>query len=92
MKSLAEENDFDALYQYARTSDERYVYELLFGEQNIYSKLSPDAKVILDAATELMEKSMKMRKVMSEEHPEYHLQSWDAGFAQQNLFGSNISK
>ena len=77
MKSLAEENDFDALYQYARTSDERYVYELLFGEQDIYNKLSPDAKVVLDAATELMEKSMSMRKVMSEEHPEYHLNSWD---------------
>lgn len=85
MKQLAEENDFDALYQDARTSDERYVYELLFGEQNIYSKLSPDAKAVLDAATELMEKSMKMRKVMSEEHPEYHLNSWDSGYAQMKL-------
>jgi len=85
MKQLAEENDFDALYQDARTSDERYVYELLFGEQNIYSKLSPDAKAVLDAATELMEKSMKMRKMMSEEHPEYHLQAWDSGYAQMKL-------
>ena len=85
MKQLAEENDFDALYQDARTSDERYVYELLFGEQDIYNKLSPDAKAVLDAATELMEKSMKMRKMMSEEHPEYHLQAWDSGYAQMKL-------
>ncbi len=85
MKKLAEESDFDALYQDARTSDERYVYELLFGEQDIYNKLSPDAKLVLDAATSLIEKSMSMRKVMSEEHPEYHLQAWDAGYAQMKL-------
>lgn len=85
MKQLAEENDFDALYQDARTSNERYVYELLFGEQNIYSKLSPDAKSVLDMATSLMEKSMSMRKAMSEEHPEYHLQAWDSGYAQMKL-------
>lgn len=85
MKMLAEENSFDALYKDARTSNERYVYELLFGEQDIYNKLSPDAKAVLDAATALLEKSMSMRKAMSEGKPEYHLQTWDAGYAQLKL-------
>jgi TRAP-type mannitol/chloroaromatic compound transport system substrate-binding protein len=59
------------------------VYKLLFGEKRIYDKLSPDAKAVLDKATELVELSMEMRQVMAND--ENHLNSWDAGYAQLKL-------
>ena len=85
IQELADENHYDELYKDAKSNDNRYVFNLLFGEQNIYEKLSPDAKNILDKATELVKKSVKIRKMISEEHPEYHLNSFDAGYAQLKL-------
>lgn len=79
---LAEKNNYDALYKDAKTSNERFVCKKL---EEVYGKLSPDAKAVLDAATVLLEKSISMRKAMSEEHPEYHLDSFDAGWAQLKL-------
>ena len=83
MKQLADQNGYDELYNDARTASDRHVYNLLFGEERIYDRLSPDAKAVLDKATELVEKSMKMRQFMADEHN--HLDSWDAGYAQLKL-------
>jgi hypothetical protein len=83
MKELSDNNGYDNLYNDARTSPNRHVYNLLFGEERIYDKLSPDAKAVLDKATELVEKSMKMRMIMAND--ENHLDSWDAGYAQLKL-------
>jgi len=83
MKELADQNGYDELYNDARTSSERYVYKLLFGQERIYDKLSPDAKTVLDKATELVERSMELRQVMAND--ENHLNSWDAGYAQLKL-------
>lgn len=83
MKELADENGYDNLYNDARTSSDRHVYNLLFGEERIYDKLSDDAKAVLDYATELVEQSMMLRQVMSDDHN--HLDSWDAGYAQLKL-------
>lgn len=83
MKELSDENGYDELYNDARTASDRHVYKLLFGEERIYDKLSPDAKSVLDRATELVEMSIEMRQVMSNE--ENHLDSWDAGYAQLKL-------
>ena len=85
MMELANQAGYDALYKDARTADERFVYKKLFGTENVYAKLSPDAKAVLDAATELLKKSIAMRQAMSEEHPEYHLDTFDAGYAQLKL-------
>lgn len=82
---FAEEHNFDEIYQDSKFDKDRYVHNLLFGEEKIYDKLSPDAREVLDMATNLMEKSFDMRKIVSEEHPEYHLNSWDAGYAQMKL-------
>ena len=79
---LAESNHYDELYKDAKNGDERYIYTLLFGEQNLYSKLSQDAKLVLDMATTLLKKSIKERKLISEQNPEYHLESFDCGYAQ----------
>jgi len=83
MLNLANENHYTELYNDARTSNNRYVYELLFGKQDIYNKLSPDAKLVLDKATELVEKSMRQRHLMADDTN--HLNSWDAGYAQLKL-------
>lgn len=83
MMDLANTNHYTELYSDARTSDDRYVHTLLFGEQDIYNKLSPDAKLVLDKATELVEKSMRMRQLMADDTN--HLNSWDAGYAQLKL-------
>jgi hypothetical protein len=83
MKELADQKGYDELYNDARTSPDRYVHKLLFGEERIYDKLSPDAKLVLDKATELVEKSMELRQVMA--NNENHLNSWDAGYAQLKL-------
>ena len=83
MKELADDMGYDELYNDARTASDRHVYKLLFGEERIYDKLSPDARVVLDKATELVELSMEMRQVMAND--ENHLNSWDAGYAQLKL-------
>jgi hypothetical protein len=84
IQHLANENSYDQLYKDSRTSDERFVYKKLF-QEGIYEKLSPDAKEVLDMATNLLKKSIQMRMLLSENHPEYHLDSWDAGYAQLKL-------
>ena len=83
MKELADDMGYDELYNDARTASDRHVYKLLFGEERIYDKLSPDTKAVLDKATELVELSMEMRQVMAND--ENHLNSWDAGYAQLKL-------
>ena len=83
MMELANNNNYNELYNDARTDNNRYVYNLLFGEQNIYEQLSPDAKLVLDKATELVRLSMNMRSHFADDHN--HLNSWDAGYAQLKL-------
>ncbi|NBO23488.1 hypothetical protein EBU94_09160, partial [bacterium] len=83
MLNLANEHSYSDLYNDARTDSDRYVYKLLFGEERIYDKLSPDAKLVLDKATELVRKSMEMREIFATN--ENHLKSWDAGYAQLKL-------
>jgi hypothetical protein len=83
MLELSNKNNYSDLYNDARTDSDRYVYKLLFGEERIYDKLSPDAKLVLDKATELVIKSMQMREIFATD--ENHLKSWDAGYAQLKL-------
>jgi hypothetical protein len=83
MKSLGDKHGYDELYNDVRTDSDRYVHKLLFGEERIYDKLSPDAKLVLGKATELVEKSMDVRRLMSDDTN--HLNSWDAGYAQLKL-------
>lgn len=82
--NLSEEKLFDDVYRDARISDERHVYNLLHKE-GLYEKLSPDAKEVLDIATKLLKDSFDMRKILHDEHPEYHLNTWDAGWYQIKL-------
>ena len=83
MLNLSNDNNYSDLYNDARTDSDRYVYKLLFGEERIYDKLSPDAKIVLDKAIELVIKSIPNREMLANE--ENHLKSWDAGYAQLKL-------
>lgn len=91
IQQLANDSSYDEIYKDARTSDERFVYKQLF-ESGIYEKLSNDAKEVLDIATDLTKRSFEMRKLVSENNPEYHLDSWDAGYAQLKLVWKDYFK
>lgn len=62
-------------------TSERYVYKLL-QDINIQANLSPTAKAVLEKATELLIKSFEYRKDFGFNHPEYHINTWDAGWYQ----------
>lgn len=83
MIELSNNNNYDELYCDARTDTNRYVYNLLFGEQNIYNQLSPEAKDVLDSASNLVRLSIRLRRNLADDHN--HLNSWDAGYAQLKL-------
>ena len=76
VQKLADEYEIDELYADAKTKGHRtFVLDYIANHP-----FSTEATAVLEKATELFEKSMRFRKVMMEEHPEYHLQAWDAGW------------
>ncbi len=77
---LAEKHNNDFCYNDAYASDERYVYALL--RDGLYDRLSNEAKAVLDKATDLVRKSFVYRMAFDEDHPEYQINNWDAGFYQ----------
>ena len=77
---LAEMYNNDFCYNDAYASDERYVYTLL--RDGLYGRLSTEAKTVLDKATDLVRKSFTYRMAFDEDHPEYQINNWDAGFYQ----------
>lgn len=83
MKKLGDDNGFDELYNDARTDVNRFVYKKLYGEEKVYDKLSVDARMVLDKANELVNKSINMRRLMVNE--QNHLHCWDAGYSQLKL-------
>jgi hypothetical protein len=83
MTNLANNNNYPELYNDVRTDSDRYVYNLLFGEQRIYDQLSDEAKDVLDTATNLVRLSFGMRRNFADDTN--HLNSWDAGYAQLKL-------
>ena len=89
--NLAEAHHYDALYKDAKLSKDRFVYNKL-AKEGLYNQLSADAKMVLDSANQLLRKSMQMRKLVSENHPEYHLDSFDAGYAQLKIVWKDYFK
>ena len=79
MLDLAEEYNNDYTYEDALNSEERFVYLKL---QEIKDDLSPEAKAVLDKATELVKSSFKYREMFNESHQEYQINNWDCGFYQ----------
>lgn len=77
MMDLADNYGFDELYNDAKSSDERYVYNVL---QDL--EISDEAKAVLEKARDIVRKSFKYRADVHNDHPEYHLNAWDAGWYQ----------
>jgi hypothetical protein len=81
MRQFANGHNYDDMYSDTKIHNHnRFVYEKLKT-----TTLSKDAQNILNLATDLVVISIPMRKLMSQQHPEYHLNSWDAGYAQLKL-------
>lgn len=57
--------------------EERFVYRKLQGVT-----LSPDAQRVLEYAKHLVRESFKYRDLFNQEYPEYHINTWDAGWYQ----------
>jgi hypothetical protein len=83
MTELANQNNYNELYNDVRTDTDRYVHTLLFGEEGIYNQLSDEAKDVLDSASNLVRLSFGMRSEFANDTN--HLNSWDAGYAQLKL-------
>lgn len=78
MRNLANEHCNEDVYMDIKEhGEERYVYKLL---QDV--KLSEDAQAVLDKAIELTKASFEYRDMFNEDHPEYHINTWDAGWYQ----------
>lgn len=77
MKELADKAGFQEMYADAKQGEDSFVFKQLAS-----LTLSDDAKAVLEAARCLVRASMGMRKAWHQDHPEAHLQAWDAGFAQ----------
>lgn len=81
MMNLAEQYHNDELYRDCKNfPNERFVYNKL---QEI--DISLQAKEILEHATQLIIKTFEFRNILNEEHPEFHLNTWDAGWYQIKL-------
>ena len=77
MEDLANDNGNDECYNQAHADTERFVYNKL---QN--AELSNEAKGVVDAATNIIVKSFKLRKLYNDEHPEAQINNWDCGWCQ----------
>lgn len=81
MLELADKEHNHDLYRDCKNFDgDRFVYKRL---QEI--ELSDHARGVLDHATELLKGSFEYRNMLANEHPEYHLSAWDAGWYQIKL-------
>jgi len=76
---LANKNNQDFTYEDARTADERYVYAYVRDHRDDFS---PEAIKVLEKAEELVRKSFKYRELFDDDHKEYQILNWDAGFYQ----------
>ena len=82
-------NDIKVLANHAKDgSDDVWQDIKAFGEERfVYNKLqeitlSEDAKEVLDLATKLTKESFKYRSDFHSVHPEYQVNTWDAGWYQ----------
>jgi hypothetical protein len=75
--ALADKNNLSDIVYDARSSEERFIYKYL-SDKN----LSSEATSLLEAGKELVRSTFKKRFIASQEHPEWHLMAWDAGYYQ----------
>ena len=77
IESLALKYNNDDCFNDAHQSNDRFAYEKL---QTI--TLSPEAKAVLDKASDIVRKTFKYRTQFNQEHPEYQINNWDCSWYQ----------
>lgn len=78
MRRLAELYEYEGMLQdLEKDSQDRHMYLQLTSLD-----LSKDAQELIEFSKILIQKSMKIREEISENNPEFHLDSWDAGWYQ----------
>ena len=85
---LAEQYNNDDVYEDALNADNRFACARICARiKQMYDmdgnlNISPAAKKVLDKATELVERSFKLRNLFNNTNPEYQINNWDAGWWQ----------
>ena len=89
MLQLAEQHNNMAVYDDVinHGKSERFVYEKLKKVT-----LSEDAKLVLELATKIVEKTFQYRQQFAEKHQEYHINTWDAGWYQIKAIAKEYCK
>lgn len=78
IKKLAQDHYNNEIEEQLRfITSERYVYEKISSVD-----LSKEAKLVYDSAVDMLKLSFEHRKLANQEHPEWHVNNWDAGFYQ----------
>ncbi len=77
MWKLAKEYRFKELYQDIKGTKERHMYLEL---EKV--TLSPDAQEVLNDGRNLIKKTFKIRESIHQQNPDFHLNTWDAGWYQ----------
>jgi hypothetical protein len=87
MRTLAENNQFIEMIDDLDEDDtERFVYTEIERIKLEAISFSQEALDLLECFKSLVEQSMPQRKLMHSQHEEYHLNAWDAGYAQCKIF------
>jgi hypothetical protein len=73
-------NVFNHVISEQYSQKERYIHDLLFGDDMLYEKLSEDAKLVIDTATELLKETMVNRETFSTHDNQAY--NWDSGYSQ----------
>lgn len=84
IKELADEHSNEAVYSDVNENGVgRFTHTLLQGiESSSEVSLSNEAQAVLETAKEILIKSFKYRKEFDKVKPEYHINTWDAGWYQ----------
>ena len=78
--NLANDAGLEETYNQASVAPkETFVYEQL---KSVYADLSDESRAALEKASELVRKTMKLRRIFDDEHPEYQIMNWDCGWYQ----------
>ena len=87
MMKIASTDFIELIDDLDEDDSERFVYKEIERIKLLNSELtfSQEATTLLEYASNLIIKSISYRKLMHEQKEEYHLSSWDCGYAQLKL-------
>src|SRR5574344_1167023 len=79
IKALANQYHVDSAYCEASSDFDRFTYLWI---KDHYKSLSPSARSVLDAASNILRNTFQYRNEFDTKHPEYQIKNWDCGWYQ----------